>query len=249
MTWAEGGPFPRVDGALRCGPFQVGELAKRFGTPLFVYSMDGVRDRFRSLVSAFRGVDLLVAYSVKANGNLALVNRLGAMGAGADIVSGGELFRALKAGISPGKIIFAGEDVTDLGLTERARRDNPRFERRIVWLDPETFVPLRTEHHKADSTLLVAETSQVKIVEGVPTPELPAELAATVRVLQREAGMLHLAYHGACEGVLRWLAEHRVDRIETPRTSLEEAFLGYYSRTTAVSPGQAPERPISGGGR
>jgi len=113
MASAEQGPFPRIDGSLRCGPFNIQDLATQYGTPLFLYSMDGVRDRYRSLETAFRGVDLMVAYSIKANGNLTLVNRLAAMGSGADIVSGGELFRALKAGISPGKIIFAGVGKTD----------------------------------------------------------------------------------------------------------------------------------------
>jgi len=88
---------------------------------------------------------------------------------------------------------------------------------------------------------------KVWFMDGAPMPELSVEMHSTVRVLQREPGMLHLAYHGACEGVLRWLAQHRVDRIETPRTSLEEAFLGYYSRTSAASQEEDPERPMPGG--
>jgi diaminopimelate decarboxylase len=89
------------------------ELAERFGTPLYLYSMDGVARRFREVASAFAPANPLVAYSVKANGNLSLLNRLAALGAGADIVSGGELFRALKAGMPPGKILFAGVGKSD----------------------------------------------------------------------------------------------------------------------------------------
>ncbi len=107
------GAFPRVDRGLRCGPFSVQDLAEEFGTPLFLYSMDYIRSRFREMEEAFSPVDLLLAYSVKANGNLALLNRLSAMGSGADIVSGGELFRALRAGVTPGKIVFAGVGKTD----------------------------------------------------------------------------------------------------------------------------------------
>jgi diaminopimelate decarboxylase len=118
-----GGAFPRVDGGLRSGPFSVQELAEEFGTPLFLYSMDFIRSRFREMENAFSPADPLLAYSVKANGNLALLNRLSAMGSGADIVSGGELFRALKAGVTPGKIVFAGvgkkDDELKAGLDAR----------------------------------------------------------------------------------------------------------------------------------
>ncbi len=108
-----GGAFPRESGGLRCGPFPVQELAEEYGTPLFLYSMDYVRGRFEALEEAFSPADPLLAYSVKANGNLALLNRLADVGSGADIVSGGELFRALKGGIPPGKIVFAGVGKTD----------------------------------------------------------------------------------------------------------------------------------------
>jgi diaminopimelate decarboxylase len=112
MSTSEGA-FPRVDGGLRCGPFLVQELAEEYGTPLFLYSMDYIRGRFKALEEAFAPANPLLAYSVKANGNLALLNRLAAVGSGADLVSGGELFRALRAGISPGKIVFAGVGKTD----------------------------------------------------------------------------------------------------------------------------------------
>ncbi|MEX0980398.1 MAG: diaminopimelate decarboxylase, partial [Gemmatimonadota bacterium] len=97
--------FPRVAGRLACGPHGLDELAERFGTPLYVYDMGWIEGRYRSLRDAFRGADLLVAYSVKANGNLALLNRLAALGSGADIVSLGELHRALRAGIPPERIV------------------------------------------------------------------------------------------------------------------------------------------------
>lgn len=111
--FASGDAFPRVEGSLRCGPFQVQELAERFGTPLYLYSMDFIQERVRALLEAFGPADPILAYSVKANGNLALLSRMAALGAGADIVSAGELFRALKAGVSPGKILFAGVGKTD----------------------------------------------------------------------------------------------------------------------------------------
>ena len=94
----------------------MGELAERFGTPLFVYDLQAIEARYHAFGEAFAGVDHLVAYSVKANGNLAILNRLGQLGAGADIVSLGELHRALRAGIPPGRILFAGVGKTEAEL-------------------------------------------------------------------------------------------------------------------------------------
>lgn len=106
-------PFPRVDGELRAGGFRLSELAERFGTPLYVYDLEQIEVRYRAFDAAFAEVDHLIAYSVKANGNLAILNRLGRLGAGADIVSLGELYRALRAGIPPEKIVFAGVGKTE----------------------------------------------------------------------------------------------------------------------------------------
>lgn len=111
-------PFPRVDGELRCGDLAVSELAERFGTPLYVYDMERVAERVRKFERAFAGVDHLLAYSVKANGNLSLLARLGAMGCGADITSRGELFRARKAGIPADRIVFAGVGKSELEMRE-----------------------------------------------------------------------------------------------------------------------------------
>ncbi|TVR64366.1 MAG: diaminopimelate decarboxylase [Gemmatimonadales bacterium] len=100
--------FPRVQGELTCRGLSLGGLAQRFGTPLYVYDAQGIAERIRRFQEAFQGVELLLAYSVKANGNLAVLNRIGLAGAGADIVSAGELERALKAGIPASRMVFAG---------------------------------------------------------------------------------------------------------------------------------------------
>ncbi len=106
-------PFPMKDGQIFCGPHPIKDLAETYGTPLYLYDFDFVRRRIRTFQEAFSGVSLLLAYSVKANGNLAILNRLASLGVGADIVSGGELFRARKAGMEAGKIVFAGVGKTD----------------------------------------------------------------------------------------------------------------------------------------
>ena len=101
-------PLARSDGVLRCGPFALDDIAARFGTPLYLYDGALLEHRYRTFEAAFAGARLLVAYSVKANGNLALLNRLARLGSGADIVSAGELARALEAGIPANRIVFAG---------------------------------------------------------------------------------------------------------------------------------------------
>lgn len=110
------GPFPRVGNEIHCGDVPVAELARRFGTPLYVYDLAHIRERYSTFERAFSSVPHLVAYSVKANGNLSILRALGALGCGADITSGGELHRALKAGIPPQKIVFAGvgKSVTEI---------------------------------------------------------------------------------------------------------------------------------------
>ncbi len=102
------GPFPRVGGTVHCGEVSAEDLAERFGTPLYVYDLAWIRGRVALFHEAFAGVDHLLAYSVKANGNLSILRELHALGCGADITSGGELFRAIRAGMSPDRIVFAG---------------------------------------------------------------------------------------------------------------------------------------------
>src|SRR6185503_18176382 len=101
-------PFPRVDGELRAGLFRLSTLAEKYGTPLYVYDLEQIEARYHAFTHAFREVDHMVAYSVKANGNLAILNRLGTLGAGADIVSLGELYRARRAGIPTERMLYAG---------------------------------------------------------------------------------------------------------------------------------------------
>ena len=101
-------PFPRLGGVLHCGSHSLEALADEHGTPLYVYDGDRALERLSTVRAAFRGPELLVAYSVKANPNLALLDLFARAGAGADIVSGGELYCALSAGIAPERVVFAG---------------------------------------------------------------------------------------------------------------------------------------------
>ncbi|WP_459775225.1 diaminopimelate decarboxylase [Aquifex pyrophilus] len=109
------------DGELHIEGVSFKELAKEFGTPLYVYSASYIRDRFNAYREAFP--DALICYAIKANFNPRIAELLGKLGAGADIVSGGELYVALKAGISPDKIVYAGVGKTEKELTEAVKAD------------------------------------------------------------------------------------------------------------------------------
>lgn len=100
--------FRYQDSELYCEGVPLNELAEEFGTPLYVYSRDQILENFRAVDSPLSGVDHLVCYALKANSNLSLLKILAREGAGADVVSGGELRLALEAGFVPGKITFAG---------------------------------------------------------------------------------------------------------------------------------------------
>ena len=106
-------PFARTDGELWAGECRVADLVAEFGSPLYVYDAGVIEATYRRFEAAFAGVDHLLAYSVKANSNLEILRRLKALGAGADIVSRGELRRCLAAGFSANDLVFAGVGKTE----------------------------------------------------------------------------------------------------------------------------------------
>ena len=108
---------------LRCEDVALSKIAGSVGTPTYVYSYDALEKAYRKLEEAFSGLDHMICYAVKANSNLSVLRALASFGAGADIVSGGELYRAMKAGFDPKKVVFAGvgktEDELMAGFGER----------------------------------------------------------------------------------------------------------------------------------
>jgi diaminopimelate decarboxylase len=110
--------FARVDGRLVCEGVPLSTIAQAVGTPTYVYSANAVREQYARLSAALDGVPFRIHYSLKANSNLALLRLLRSLGAAADVVSGGELFRARRAGFEPHDIIFGG-----VGKTEREIAD------------------------------------------------------------------------------------------------------------------------------
>ncbi len=93
-------------------------LATKYGTPLYVYDFDYMAKQYNSLKEAFSGAKSLIAYAVKANSNLSVINHFATLGSGADCVSIGEVKRALRAGVKPYKIIFSGVGKRDDEIKE-----------------------------------------------------------------------------------------------------------------------------------
>src|SRR5579864_6728713 len=109
---------------LHCDGVSLNKLAKKFGTPLYVYSATAIRERYRTLERAFHHVRHTLCYSVKANSNLSILRLLAGMGAGFDIVSGGELERVRRAQKKAlKKIVFSGVGKTAAELELALRND------------------------------------------------------------------------------------------------------------------------------
>lgn len=100
--------FTRIQGILHAEQCNLEQVAKQFGTPLYVYSKAAFEKHYLDLDQAFEFIDHQICYAVKSNSNLAVLKVLAKLGAGFDIVTGGELARVLAAGGDPSKIVFSG---------------------------------------------------------------------------------------------------------------------------------------------
>jgi diaminopimelate decarboxylase len=115
--------FSYRNGVLSADEVPLDDIAQRFGTPCFVYSRASIQGAYGEFARALQGRDALVCYSVKANSNLALLALLARLGAGFDIVSGGELARVLAAGGDPHKTLFSGVGKTEAEIRFALEKD------------------------------------------------------------------------------------------------------------------------------
>jgi diaminopimelate decarboxylase len=113
--------FARVDGALACEGVPLEDIAREVGTPSYVYSSAMVRDRYQRLDAAVSALPHRIHYTLKANSNAGILRLLRELGAGVDVVSGGELHRALRLGFRGDDIIFGGVGKTDRELREAVK--------------------------------------------------------------------------------------------------------------------------------
>ena len=109
-------PFHYQNGELYCDHVPISEIVANTGTPLYLYSGNRLRQNYHRLSDIFASIHPCTYYSVKANSNLSILRLMNELGSGFDIVSGGELYLALKAGVTPEKLVFAGVGKTESEL-------------------------------------------------------------------------------------------------------------------------------------
>lgn len=132
-------PFSRHDGMLHAEAVPLPTIAAAVGTPVYVYCANTIRARFQRLESAFTSVPHRIHFAMKANSNLSILRLLQGLGAGVDIVSGGELFRAREAGFSGRDVVFSGVGKTvreiEQALDDRVLLINVESEAELVTID------------------------------------------------------------------------------------------------------------------
>lgn len=98
---------------LFCEELAIKNLVEKYGTPLYVYSKNMIKDKFKATDEAFSSIDHIICYALKANSNMEIIKLMASLGSGGDVVSGGELFLAQQAGIPANKIVYASVGKTD----------------------------------------------------------------------------------------------------------------------------------------
>src|SRR5882762_7025659 len=104
--------FDYLDSTLHCEGVPLADIAKSAGTPAYIYSSAAILDNYKAYDEAFGDLDHTVCYAVKANSSLGILSLLAKAGSGFDIVSSGELFRVLRAGGDPKRVVFSGAGKT-----------------------------------------------------------------------------------------------------------------------------------------
>jgi diaminopimelate decarboxylase len=143
----------RNGAALYLGGVSLAAIAEQVGTPVYVYNAEAIRERYRSLDTALAGMPHRICYAVKANSTLAVLRILRDLGAGADIVSAGEMSRALAAGFAPERIVFSGVGKAPAELRQAVRA-------RLGHLNVESIAEL---HQLA----AIAEEERIDVAVGI----------------------------------------------------------------------------------
>lgn len=144
--------FEFKDGTLFAEDVSVVDLVTQYGTPLYIYSAATFKRHFHAFDTAFEGLDHLTCYSVKANSNLSVLKMLAKEGAGMDIVSGGELYRALKAGVPAQKIVYSG-------VGKRSTEIREALDAEILMFNVESVAELKKINEVAQDVGKIAQVS------------------------------------------------------------------------------------------
>jgi diaminopimelate decarboxylase len=166
-------PFHYRGGELYAEKVSVGQIAEAVGTPFYLYSAAAMSARYRALAAAFTREGPLVCYAVKANSNLAVIRLFAGLGAGADVVSEGELRRALTAGVPPQRIVFSGVGKTAAELRAALDAD-------IHQINVESVPELR------QLSRLAAETGRTARVAIRVNPDIAANTHSDISTGRKE---------------------------------------------------------------
>ncbi|MDO9477163.1 MAG: diaminopimelate decarboxylase [Pseudohongiella sp.] len=193
-------PFQYQNGELSAENLPLSALAEQFGTPCYVYSRAALEHNLLSYERAFEGIEHLTCFAVKANSNLAVLNVLARIGAGFDIVSGGELTRVLRAGGDPAKVIFSGLGKTEIEIEQALNAGILCFNvESDAELDRINAVAQRTGKRAAISLRVnpdVDAGTHPYISTGLKENKFGIDIAAAFAVYQRAATMSHIDITG-----------------------------------------------------
>ncbi|HZT31669.1 MAG TPA: diaminopimelate decarboxylase [Bryobacteraceae bacterium] len=185
---------------LYCESVPLADIAHRVGTPAYVYSSQAILGNFRAYHEAFGDLPHNVCYAVKANGSLAILALLAKAGAGFDIVSGGELYRVLKAGGDPAKVVFSGvgktADEVEFALEQGIHSFNCESEAELALIDA---LAARTGR-QADAAIRVNPdvdaATHPYISTGLRQHKFGIDIAEADGVYERARGLRNLALRG-----------------------------------------------------
>jgi len=200
-----GRAFERRAGSLCCEGVPLARIADEAGTPAFVYGANALRERYRALDAALAGVPHRIHYSLKANSSHGLLQVLRAEGCAADVVSGGELMRALRAGFAPSEIIFGGVGKTRaeiraglqagvklINVESGAELDIVDDEARALGIRARVALRVNPEVHVANAHEFIATGSRGHKF-GIPWGDVPA--IATRAIASKHLELLGLDMH------------------------------------------------------
>jgi len=181
--------FARREGILECDGLPLGALADEYGTPLYVYSAAALVCGYEAYAQAFAPIPHRICYALKANSCGALLRLLAARGAGADIVSGGELLAALRAGFPPERIVFSGVGKTDaeisLGLEQGIGEWNAESEAEIERLSRAASAAGRSARLTLRVNPDIDPRSHPYISTGLHKTKFGVEIGQAVAILER----------------------------------------------------------------
>jgi len=194
-------PFTRDGGVLRAEEVPLPTIAAAIGTPCYVYAANTIRERYRQLDAAFQDLPHHIHFAMKANSSLAILRLVQELGAGVDIVSGGELFRAREAG-------FGGRDIVFSGVGKTVREIEQALDAHVLLINVESEAELLTIEAVAEARGVIAPIAiRVNPEVTVETPHayirtgekgqkfgIPRDDVERIAALARE--LPHVALHG-----------------------------------------------------